>query len=186
MRALLPAAISFCLLPASWAAAAGFTVTSPDFKQGGTIPMAQVFNADGCTGGNHSPALSWSGEPVGTKSFAITMYDPDAPTGSGWWHWTVFNIPPTVHSLPADAGAGESASLPKGAIEGRTDFGFSHYGGPCPPVGDKPHHYVITVFAVKAATLPLDAQASGALVGFLLHFNTLGTARITGTYGRPH
>lgn len=184
MRALALAA-ALCL-PATAAMAAGFTVSSPDITNGGTIPMVHVFNADGCTGGDQSPAISWSGEPAGTKSFAVTIYDPDAPTGSGWWHWTVFNIPSSVHSLKENAGAAGSKLLPKGAGEGRTDFGFSHYGGPCPPVGDPPHHYQITVFAVKTAKLPLNAQSSGALVGFLLHFNTLGTARLMGTYGRSH
>jgi hypothetical protein len=165
------------------ALAAGFTLTTPDFHDGGSIPMAQVFN--GCGGGNHSPALSWSGEPAGTQSFAVTMYDPDAPTGSGWWHWTAFNIPASVHSLQADAGAANSTTLPAGAGQGRTDFGFSNYGGPCPPAGDKPHHYIVTVYAVKVAHLPLDADASGAKVGFNLHFNALATARVTGRYGRP-
>jgi Raf kinase inhibitor-like YbhB/YbcL family protein len=184
MRKSLLAA-GLCMLSAP-ALAAGFTVTTPDFHNGGTIPMAQVFNAGSCTGGDHSPAISWSGAPAATQSYAVTMYDPDAPTGSGWWHWTVFNIPANVHSLPADAGAANSPLLPAGAGEGRTDFGFSNYGGPCPPVGDKPHHYVITVYAVKVAHLPLDASSSGSLVGFTLHFNTLATARITGRYGRPH
>ncbi len=182
MRALVLAA-GFCIATVS-AWAAGFAVTSPAFTNDGTIPMAQVFNQGGCTGADRSPALSWSDAPAGTKSFAITMYDPDAPTGSGWWHWTVFNIPPTVHSLPENAGAAHSSLLPPGAIEGRTDFGFSNYGGPCPPVGDPPHHYEVTVYAVKVAQLPLDNQASGALVGFMLHFNTLATARTTGLYGR--
>jgi Raf kinase inhibitor-like YbhB/YbcL family protein len=182
MRALmLGAAVLFSAAPAF---AAGFTVTTPDFKSGGTIPLAQVFKGFGCTGANRSPALSWSGEPAGTKSFAVTMYDPDAPTGSGWWHWTVFNIPPSVHRLAAGAGDAGSKSLPKGAGEGRTDFGFSHYGGPCPPVGDPPHHYEITVYALKAAKLPLNPTSSGALVGFMLHFNTLESARVTGLYGR--
>jgi Raf kinase inhibitor-like YbhB/YbcL family protein len=168
------------------ACAGGFTVTTPDFTPGGTIPMADVFNAFGCTGADRSPALSWSGAPAGTKSFAVTIFDPDAPTGSGWWHWTVFNIPPTVHHLAAGAGDAGSTLLPAGAGEGRSDFGFSHYGGPCPPVGDPPHHYEITVYAVKAAKLPLDAHASGAVVGYVLHFNTLGTARMIGRYGREH
>lgn len=181
-RLLLSAVFSTLAVPAF---AGGFTVTSPDFANGATIPMAQVFNQDGCTGGDHSPALSWSGAPAGTKSFAVTIYDPDAPTGGGWWHWTVFNIPADVHSLPEDAGAGGSSLLPKGAEEGLTDFGFSHYGGPCPPVGNPPHHYHITVFAVKVATLPLNAKSSGDHVGFALHFNTLATAELVGTYGRP-
>jgi Raf kinase inhibitor-like YbhB/YbcL family protein len=184
MRTTLLAA-GLSMLAAS-GSAAGFTVTTPDFHNGGTIPMAQVYNAGGCTGGNHSPALSWSGEPAATKSFAVTMYDPDAPTGRGWWHWTVFNIPAGVHSLPADAGAAGSALLPAGAREGRTDFGLSHYTGPCPPVGDKPHHYIVTVYALNVAHLPLNADASGAEVGFVLRSNALATASVTGRYGRLH
>lgn len=183
MRALfLATALS---LPAVPALAAGLTLTSPDFANGATIPTAQVFNEDGCTGQNISPALAWSGAPPGTKSFAITIHDPDAPGGGGWWHWTVFNIPPSVHSLPANAGAANHKLLPPGAVEGLTDFGFSHYGGPCPPVGDPPHHYQITVYAVKVAKLPLDQKSTGDAIGFTLHFETLATARLTGLYGRP-
>ncbi len=163
--------------------AAGLKVTSPEFKNGGPMPQAAAFNSFGCTGGNHSPALSWSGEPKGTKSFAITMFDTDAPTGSGFWHWTVFNIPPDVHSLPADAGAEGSSALPQGAGEGRNDYGFSHYGGPCPPPG-RAHHYHITVYAVKVAKLPLNANSSGAVVGFNLRFNTLAKGQVVGRYGR--
>lgn len=183
MRALI-SGLAACVVAAP-AFAAGFSVTTPDFANGGTIPLAQVFNGIGCTGGDRSPALSWSGAPQGTQGFAITMYDPDAPTGSGWWHWTVFNIPANVHSLAENAGAAGSRLLPAGAGEGRTDFGFSHYGGPCPPKGDPPHHYEITVYAVKAAKLPLDRTSSGAHVGFVLHFNALATARVVGLYGRP-
>ena len=178
-------AASFCMLAAP-ALAGGFTVSTPAFSPGATIPMAQVLNGLGCSGGNRSPALSWSGAPAGTQSYAVTMYDPDAPTGSGWWHWTVFNIPASVHDLVADAGAADSQSLPPGAGQGRTDFGFSHYGGPCPPVGNKPHRYVITVYALKTPHLTLDAHSSGALVGFMLHANALATTHIIGHYGRPH
>jgi Raf kinase inhibitor-like YbhB/YbcL family protein len=181
MRALiLGLAISAVAAPAL---ADGFTVTTPDFTNGGTMPMALV--SSGCKGENHSPALSWSGEPAGTLSFAVTMYDRDAPTGSGWWHWTVFNIPATVHSLAADAGAAGSKLLPMGAGEGRTDSGPSNYSGPCPPAGDAPHHYEITVYAVKMAKLPLDETASGARVGFNLHFNALAKAQVVGVFGRP-
>lgn len=183
MRGLILGMV-FAVLSAP-ALAGSFTVTTPQFANGGTVPMAQVFNGFGCKGENHSPALSWSGAPAGTKSFAVTMFDPNAPTGSGWWHWTVFNIPPSVHRLAVDAGAAGSTLLPKGAGEGRTDFGFSHYGGPCPPVGDPPHHYEITVYAVKVAKLPLDQHSSGALVGYFLHFNSLATAQVVGRYGRP-
>ena len=170
--------------------AAGFMLAAPDFPDGGTIPSAQVFDAGGCTGGNHSPALSWSAEPPGTQSFAVTMFDPDAPTRHGWWHWTVFNIPAGVHGLPADAGAAHTTLLPVGAGEGRSDFGFSWYGGPCPPVGDPPHHYEITIYALKVAHLPLNAAVPGDMVAAMLRANALAnalaTARITGLYGRPH
>jgi Raf kinase inhibitor-like YbhB/YbcL family protein len=113
------------------------------------------------------------------------MYDPDAPTGRGWFHWTVFNIPASVHSLVADAGAADSHSLPPGVAEGRTDFGFSHYGGPWPPSGDKPDRHVITVYALTTPHPPLGANASAASVGFVLHANTLASAQIVGHYGRP-
>ncbi|HML11102.1 MAG TPA: YbhB/YbcL family Raf kinase inhibitor-like protein [Stellaceae bacterium] len=148
------------------------------------MASAQVFNGFGCTGQNISPALSWSGEPAGTQSFAVTMFDPDAPTGSGWWHWTVFNIPASVHSLPAGAGTDPSKDLPAGAVQGRNDFGFSFYGGPCPPVGAHAHHYEITVYALKVPKLDLDASASGAKVGFNLNADALATANIVGRYGR--
>lgn len=173
-------------LPIMSLAAGGgkFKVTSTDFKNGGAVPMAQVFNSFGCSGANQSPALQWSGAPAGTKSFAVTIYDPDAPTGSGWWHWIVFNIPATVTSLPLNAGAANSTALPAGAVQGRTDFGLSNYGGPCPPAGDQPHHYQVTVYALKIDKLPLDSSASGAMVGYYLHFNTIAKARITGRYGR--
>jgi Raf kinase inhibitor-like YbhB/YbcL family protein len=166
--------------------AQSMTLTIPDLKEGGTIANEQVFKGFGCTGGNISPALSWSGAPNGTKSFAITIYDPDAPTGSGWWHWVVFNIPPDTTVLPKDAGDVTKRSMPNGAIQSRTDFGANGYGGPCPPPGDKPHHYQITVFAVDVDKLP-DAKndsASAALVGFDLHFHTLAKATLTGLYGR--
>ncbi len=175
-----------------WAATAGaasaqsMTLTSPDIKDGAAIVSEQVFKGFGCTGGNVSPALSWSGAPKGTKSFAVTIYDPDAPTGSGWWHWVVFNIPAGTASLPKDAGDPAKQLLPEGAIQSRTDFGAPGYGGPCPPPGAAPHHYRITVFALDVDKLPdaKDDQASAALVGFYLNFHTLAKATLTGLYGR--
>lgn len=161
----------------------GFTLTSPTLKEGSTIGMDHVFGGFGCTGRNISPALSWSGAPEGTKSFAITVYDPDAPTGSGWWHWTVVNIPASVTSLAAGAGSTRPA-LPKGAVEGRTDFGKPGYGGPCPPKGDKPHRYIFTVFALKVDKVDVTGEASGAMVGFNLNANKLATASFTATFGR--
>jgi Raf kinase inhibitor-like YbhB/YbcL family protein len=174
------------LFGASAANAQSMSLTSADLKEGATLGNEQVFKGFGCTGSNVSPALSWSGAPSGTKSFAVSMYDPDAPTGSGWWHWVVFNIPPGTTSLPKGAGDVKKKLTPKGAIQSRTDFGADGYGGPCPPAGDKPHRYQITVFAVDVDKLP-DAKndaASAALVGFDLHFHTLAKATLSGLYGR--
>lgn len=162
-------------------ALAEMTLTSPDFADGGTLPEAQVLDGFGCSGPNTSPALEWSGAPEGTKSFILTAYDPDAPTGSGWWHWTVANIPADVTSLAAGA---SPAALPEGAVEGRTDFGVPGYGGACPPEGAAPHRYVFTIYAMPEASLPLDANASGAMVGFHAHGMALAQAELIATYGR--
>lgn len=167
------------LAPAILGAQAKFRLTSPTVRDGARIPMEHVFNGFGCTGGNVSPALAWTNPPAGTKSFAITMYDPDAPTGSGWWHWTIFNLSAGTTSLAA----GASAAPPAGSVQGRTDFGSSSYGGPCPPPGT-PHRYVFTVFALKVERLDLDAQASGAMVGFNLNATVLAKATLTATFGR--
>lgn len=151
-----------------------FTVTSTGFADGGVLPDAQVQAK-----GNRSPQLSWSGAPSGTKSFAVTCYDPDAPTGSGFWHWTVANIPADVAELAEGA---SSEGLPKGAVEGRTDFGEPGFGGAAPPPGHGPHRYIFTVFAVDVDTLPVTQDDSGAKYGFNLHFHTLAKASITGVY----
>ena len=166
---------------ASAGAASALTLTSPDVKQGGKIADEQVFNGFGCSGGNVSPELSWSGAPKGTKSFAISMFDPDAPTGSGWWHWWVVNIPSDVTSLPKGASGG--TGLPAGAMQGRTDFSANNYGGPCPPPG-KPHHYQITVYALDVDKLDVDQNASPAAIGFNAHAHTLAKTTLTGLYGR--
>jgi len=136
----------------------------------------------GCTGGNVSPELKWTGAPAGTKSFVVTIYDPDAPTGSGFWHWVVFNIPASATELPN--GASKTPKMPAGAIESRIDTGAPGYGGPCPPAGDKAHRYIFTVHALKVDKLDLDANAPAALVGFNVHMNTLGSATFTASYGR--
>jgi Raf kinase inhibitor-like YbhB/YbcL family protein len=168
---------------AGGAAAQTMTLTSPDIAPGGKIADEQVYKGFGCTGGNISPALSWSGAPKGAKSFALTVYDPDAPTGSGWWHWVVFNIPPNVTSLPKNAGDPKGPEAPKGAVQSRTDFGVPGYGGPCPPKGDPAHHYHFTIFAVDTPTLDGDENTSAATVGFMLHFHTLAKAELVGVYG---
>ncbi len=166
------------------AQAVGFTLSSPTIKPGSTLTEAQVFNGFGCTGKNISPALSWSGVPAGTKSLAVTVYDPDAPTGSGWWHWVVYNLPAGTSSLPEGAGSADGKGLPAGAAQGRTDFGAAAFGGACPPVGDKPHRYIFTVFALKTDKIELPADATAALVGYMLNANKLGSASFTAKFGR--
>jgi Raf kinase inhibitor-like YbhB/YbcL family protein len=169
---------------ASAGAANALTLTSPDIKPGAKISDDQAANVFGCTGKNVSPALNWSGAPKGTKSFAITVYDPDAPTGSGFWHWVVVNIPPDATALPKGAGDPKGTGLPAGALLTRTDFGVPGYGGPCPPKGDKPHRYQFNIFAVDVDKLDVDENAAAAVVGFNLHFHTLAKATLTGVYGR--
>ena len=162
-----------------------FSVTSNSFKDGDYLGRDFILSADfgfGCAGGNTSPHLAWSGAPAGTKSFAVTCYDPDAPTGSGFWHWLVVNIPADVTELKQGAGSAGGA-LPKGALMTRTDFGKPGYGGPCSPEGDHPHRYFFTVFAV-GDTLDVGADTSAAVVGFNLHFKTLAKAAIMGLFKR--
>ena len=142
-----------------------------------------MFNGFGCTGLNKSPQLSWSNAPKDTKSFAINVYDPDAPTGSGWWHWSIFNIPVSLNSLESGASQNKD-KLPPGAIQGRTDYGTSEYGGACPPQGDKPHRYIFTVYALDVEKLDLDTNSSGALVGYFLNKHALAKASITAKFGR--
>jgi Raf kinase inhibitor-like YbhB/YbcL family protein len=164
--------------------AAGFALSSATFSANGTLSNQQVLNGFGCSGANESPELRWSNPPSGTKSYAITMYDPDAPTGSGWWHWVVYNIPAGSTSLPAGAGDSTKALLPQGATQGATDFGQPGYGGPCPPQGDKAHRYVFTIHAVDVERLDVPANATAALIGFNLHGHTLAEAALTASYSR--
>lgn len=160
------------------------TFTLKSTEVGGQATSKQVFKGFGCNGQNISPEFSWSHAPKGTKSFALTMYDPDAPTGSGWWHWVIFDIPANVTRLESGAGDPAGSAAPKGAIQSMTDFGKPGYGGPCPPKGDGPHAYMVTVYALKTARLGLDKNASPALVGFNLHANTLAKASIVFYYER--
>ena len=162
-------------------------LTSHNFKEGETLDMVHVGAQEhgfGCSGGNRSPQLSWSDVPDGARSFAVTCYDPDAPTGSGFWHWQVVNIPSDVTELPMDAGLPDGSKLPPGAMQTRNDYGVTGYGGPCPPEGHRPHHYVFTVFAVTQEELPVSADTSCAVVGFQLNHNNVGTARLTGLFER--
>jgi hypothetical protein len=156
-----------------------FKLESPALKPNGVIPESAFANFFGCSGSNASPELRWSGAPAATKSFAVMVHDEDAPTGSGFWHWVVYNIPATEHGL--QAGASEK-TLPAGAVQGNTDLGKPGYFGPCPPPGRK-HRYLYTVFALKTPTLPVESGASAALVGFMAWQNTLAKATLTVTGG---
>lgn len=158
-----------------------FTLHSNDLA--GQLTTKQVFSGFGCSGENISPELHWSDAPKGTKSFALTVYDPDAPTGSGWWHWVVFNIPASVNVLPS--GFGNTAKKqPITATQSITDFGKVGFGGACPPVGDKPHRYMFTVHALNVDHLDLDEKASPALVGYMINAHSIGKATIVSYYGR--
>lgn len=162
-----------------------FALSSPEIPTDGMIPASFEFNGFGCSGENKSPALQWRGAPQDTRSFAVTVYDPDAPTGSGWWHWLVINIPADVTGLPGNAGVPNSPTLPKTARQIRNDYGVNAWGGVCPPPGDAPHRYVFTVYALKVDSLDVPADATAALTGFMIHANTLATASFTARYGRP-
>ncbi|MCV2419739.1 YbhB/YbcL family Raf kinase inhibitor-like protein [Paucibacter sp. DJ2R-2] len=165
--------------------AGSFQLRSPDIPANSHIAPRFEFQGFGCSGENQSPALSWQGAPAGTQSYAITVYDPDAPTGSGWWHWSVVNLPTDTQSLPAGAGAVGDALLPAGARQVRIDYGVAGWGGMCPPPGDRPHRYIFTVHALKVAKLDLPADATAALAGYMIRANTLATASFSARYGRP-
>ncbi|MFK7756861.1 MAG: YbhB/YbcL family Raf kinase inhibitor-like protein [Flavobacteriales bacterium] len=159
-----------------------FTLNSSDL--GGEATIQEEFNGFGCTGENLSPQLSWENAPEGTKSFAITMYDPDAPTGSGWWHWLVFDIPVETTELSSGAGNVQLNKMPEGVVQSITDYGTKGYGGPCPPEGHGVHQYIITVYALKTENLGLDENANAAVVGYHLWNNTLAKASIITYYER--
>ena len=178
------ALITLMLATAS-AQAAGLSLSSSTMTNGRSMQMNQVYNNFGCTGRNLSPQLAWSGIPAGTRSLAITMYDPDAPTGSGWWHWLAFNIPTQTMTLQEGAsGSIGPQNMPQGTIEARNDYGESRYGGACPPQGNRPHRYILTLWALNVDSLPLTSDASGAMVGFYLNQHRIATATITTTFGR--
>lgn len=176
-------ALAFCLLLAP-AGAGAFELTSPDVSEGNRVPDAQVFSGFGCEGNNTSPALAWSGAPAEARSFALSVYDPDAPTGSGFWHWVVVDIPADASGLPAGAGAAGAAQIDVGGRQLRSDFGSLGYGGPCPPEGHGMHRYVFTLHALDLETLPLPDDATAALAGFMVRAHSLASARITTVYWR--
>ncbi|QIS20223.1 YbhB/YbcL family Raf kinase inhibitor-like protein [Nocardia terpenica] len=158
-----------------------FALTSEDVTDGQPFGNDQVSGVFGAGGKDISPQLSWSGFPAGTKSFAVTVYDPDAPTASGFWHWAVADIPAAVTSLPRGAGS-EGGALPAGAITLRNDGGFAGFVGAAPPAGHGHHRYIITVHAVDVDSLGIDANATPAFLGFNLFSHAIGRAQIVATY----
>jgi Raf kinase inhibitor-like YbhB/YbcL family protein len=164
------------------AGAEDFTLKSDQI--GGQLTNDQVYSGFGCTGKNISPQLKWMNAPKNTKSFAITVYDPDAPTGSGWWHWVIFNIPADTSGLVTDAGNPQKNLAPKGSVQSMTDYGKPGFGGACPPQGDKPHRYIFTIFALDVPKLDLDEKANAALVGFMLNGHAIEKASLISYYGR--
>ncbi len=182
MKKVFLTASVLVLLIAAAAHAEEFTLRSD--QMGGQLTIDQVYSGFGCTGKNISPELRWTGAPKAAKSFAVTVYDPDAPTGSGWWHWVVFNIPADVTELKTGAGDPSKKLAPAGSVQSTTDYGKPGFGGACPPIGDRPHRYIFTVFALDVQKLDLDEKAGAALVGFMLNSHAIAKASVISYYGR--
>ncbi|BAO44734.1 YbhB/YbcL family Raf kinase inhibitor-like protein [Thiolapillus brandeum] len=172
------------LLAASTQASLALEMQSPDVSNQVRMKKQQEYKGFGCDGGNISPTLRWKDIPSGTKSFALTIHDPDAPRSGGWWHWVVFNIPRDTRILPANAGDPASGLMPKQAVQSKTDFGVGGYGGPCPPKGHGIHHYNITLHALDVEKLPLKADTPAAEVKRHIDQHRLADSTITGLYSR--
>jgi Raf kinase inhibitor-like YbhB/YbcL family protein len=182
MKRLMVIIAVFALLVAANAGAQGFTLKSDDM--GGQLTETQVMAGYGCSGKNTSPSLRWINAPAQAKSFAVTVYDPDAATGSGWWHWIVYNIPAGVNELKADAGRVEKNLAPPGSVQHPTDFGRPGFGGACPPPGDRAHRYVFTVYALSIPKVELNEKASPGMVGYVLNSYAVAKASLTAYYKR--
>ena len=154
-----------------------FELTSPDLQNQKRFPQSEIANIFGCTGGNQAPRLHWRGAPAGTKSFVVTMFDPDAPSGSGFWHWLTWDIPSGTTWLDA-------AALPAGAVAGTNDAGLTGYLGPCPPPGDRIHRYQLTVYALDVSSLNLPSSVRAAVVGFSMRLHILAFGRMIGTFSQ--
>jgi Raf kinase inhibitor-like YbhB/YbcL family protein len=172
------ALLTICATMFACGGAGAMELSSSNIANGASLSADQV--KDGCGGRNISPALSWSGAPADTRSFAVTMFDPDAH--GGWWHWVVLDLPASVQALPAGAGSG--AGLPPGAMQGENDFGDASYGGACPPPDSGPHHYRFTVWALPVASVPVDAHAKGDDVAAYLKAHALAHAELVAVYER--
>ena len=183
MKTLLRIIAGWCVLCAHLFASEEFRLASPVWHNGGDVPLENVYNRSGCNGGNLSPEISWSGAPSGTGSFAVTIFDLDAPKPGGWAHWVLFNIPPNVSKLEAGAGTEGSKRMPSGASECVNDYGTPGYGGPCPPRGAA-HRYVISVYALKIEKLPGNLAAAPAKAAKQIEANAIAVSRITVRFGR--
>jgi Raf kinase inhibitor-like YbhB/YbcL family protein len=167
------------------ASSSHFVLSSSDPQLAISVPLIYTAKAFGCTGGNLSPPLLWSGAPAGTKSFVVTLFDPDErSTPSGWWHWVLYDLPGNISELPAGAGVEHSKHLPTEALQGRSDLGEDAYHGPCPDKGDPPHRYVFTIYALNVAKLPVPADSSGAMVTSVAQEHLLAKAVFVAHYGR--
>jgi Raf kinase inhibitor-like YbhB/YbcL family protein len=183
----MPLALSVCVSIAQVKSAtqSKFVLSSPDPQLAAKVPEIYTANAFGCNGGNASPPLQWTGAPAGTKSFVVTLFDPDEHnTPSGWWHWVVYDLPATANKLPKGAGVEHSSVLPAGTKQGRTDLGNDAYHGPCPDKGDPPHRYTFTVYALNVEKLDVPPSSSGAMVVGTLKEHLLGKAVFIAHYGR--
>lgn len=158
-------------------------VSSPDLQEGHFLSKSFEFNGFGCNGANKSPALNWNDLPAGTKSIAITLYDPDAPTGSGWWHWLVADIPSSEKGIMQGAGS-SGGKLPQGSRSFINDFGSRDFGGACPPIGHGMHRYQFTVWALPVEKLQVPDNANAAVIGYTLHASALTKKTLTATYAR--
>jgi hypothetical protein len=160
----------------------GFALASDDLVDGGELPNIHVSAWNGAGGHDVSPHLRWSGFPEATASFAVTCYDPDAPTGSGFWHWAVANLPRSVTELAQGAGDPSGTRMPGGAVQLRNDGGQAGYIGAAPPRGDRAHRYIFAVHALKVEHLEVGADATPAILGFNITFNVLARATLTALY----
>jgi Raf kinase inhibitor-like YbhB/YbcL family protein len=174
------------IIAAASMTAGTFSLSSPAFHNGGTIGAVNEFRGMSCTGENVSPALRWTGAPAATKSFALSVWDPDAPVHGGWWHWVLIDIPPSTASLAAGAGSTNQGAAPAGSVEAQTSFGKPGYGGPCPPVGSGAHHYIFTLYALDEAHVAgADAKTDGPALKLLIEKHVLTSTTLVGRFGRP-
>lgn len=184
MHLLFKALTTTALFISTSVLASSFTLSSKDIEANEFMNSAQEFNGFGCKGSDLSPHLIWSNAPEGTKSFAVTVFDPDAPTGSGWWHWQIVNIPASVNELTVNAGSTKDSNAPAGSLQIKNDYGKPGFGGACPPEGHGTHRYQFTVYALSVEKFELPEDASGALAGYMINANTIESSTIEALYKR--